>query len=346
MNKYKTITITAAVALPISIAIASPQLYQAVDSLAFVNGDLNGDGDLEVYTGDPRHAGGQGRVTVVIDDLGTLQVQPFTNDAWSFGRDIDIGDFNGDGIDDLVVGIPGWGTKQIPSSGSVRLYLGSTDITTPGPWDHIAFSQDVTDVPGIAEDSDYLGEAVALGDFNCDGFDDLAIGVPGEDLGPDTDAGAVMVHWGNSAASASSDPEMWTQSSPGVPGSPEDYDRFGSDLSAGDLDGDGCDELLVGMGGEYTSAGLGAAYILQGSPSGLSDTGGPGWVGPDDFGLFGDTQMQFANQVTIRKFPGWEHPKVAVSVNDPDAGCSGDATSFMIFGTGRVDTTCIEGARK
>ena len=52
---------------------------------------------------------------------------------------------------------------------------------------------------GIAEEFDRFGASLAAQDFNADGYDDLAIGVPGEDLGSITDSGAVQILYGSSS---------------------------------------------------------------------------------------------------------------------------------------------------
>jgi hypothetical protein len=82
-------------------------------------------------------------------------------------------------------------------------------------------------------------------DFNNDGFGDLAVGVPGEDLGSATDAGAVSVLYG-SAGGLASNGQVLTQDTAGVPGVSEDGDRFGTALVAGEFNGDAFGDLAVG----------------------------------------------------------------------------------------------------
>jgi hypothetical protein len=67
-------------------------------------------------------------------------------------------------------------------------------------------------------------------DFNGDGFDDLAIGVSGEDVGAAADAGAVNVQHGSAARLPGPGGQLFTQDSPGVGGSAESGDGFGSAL--------------------------------------------------------------------------------------------------------------------
>src|SRR5262249_22043860 len=87
-------------------------------------------------------------------------------------------------------------------------------------------------------------------DFNGDGFDDLAIGVPGEKIGSTEQAGAVIVLYGASSGLTSSGAQIFRQGAAGVPGTPETSDHFGASVAAGDLDGDGYADLAIGVPGE------------------------------------------------------------------------------------------------
>jgi len=131
---------------------------------------------------------------------------------------------------------------------------------------------------------------VAKGDFNNDGFADLAIGVPGEDLAVQ-DAGAVNVVYGSAdglSATSTSIPaaQFWSMNSNGIPGFEEPGDQFGSALAAGDFNGDGCSDLAIGIPGRTVdgNSGSGAVVIIFGSPYGLttdttvSDCSGKGTV--------------------------------------------------------------------
>ena len=130
---------------------------------------------------------------------------------------------------------------------------------------------------------------VAKGDFNGDGFADLAIGEPFEDT-PSTepDAGAVIVIYGSAngltATGGAGIPasQFWSQNSPGVPGASESGDHFGSALAAGDFNGDGFSDLAIGAEGEDividgvgNFSNLGAVTVIYGSANGLTTTNPP-----------------------------------------------------------------------
>jgi len=111
-------------------------------------------------------------------------------------------------------------------------------------------------------------------DFNDDGFADLGIGAPGEDVGGAADAGALNVLY-SSASGLEASPDVFFQGSGGVGGSLEDGDRFGSAVAKGDFDGDGVFDLAVGAPGEDIGAAgnAGAVTVLYGSPARLTAAG-------------------------------------------------------------------------
>jgi hypothetical protein len=89
-------------------------------------------------------------------------------------------------------------------------------------------------VVGGAESGDLFGVALARGiffnNFNGDGFADLAIGASGEDVGTNAGAGAVNVQYGSATGLPGPGGQLFTQDSPGVGGSAESGDSFGSAL--------------------------------------------------------------------------------------------------------------------
>ncbi|HEV8630386.1 MAG TPA: hypothetical protein VGV61_08715, partial [Thermoanaerobaculia bacterium] len=101
---------------------------------------------------------------------------------------------------------------------------------------------------GVVESGDHLGAAVVVGDFNHDGFADLAIDVPDEDVGSDADGGAVHVVYGGPTGLTVAATQDFTQGDLGDSTGPGD--RFGFSLAAGDLNGDGMDDLVIGAPGK------------------------------------------------------------------------------------------------
>jgi hypothetical protein len=92
-------------------------------------------------------------------------------------------DFNGDGPTDLAVGAPGENFGATAGAGAVSVFFGTvTGTGLPG----ISSQTLVQDNP---ETGDQFGAALAVGDFNGDPFDDLAVGTPREDVGATVDPG-------------------------------------------------------------------------------------------------------------------------------------------------------------
>lgn len=103
-------------------------------------------------------------------------------------------------------------------------------------------------------------------DFNGDGHRDLVVGAPYKTVGGAEAAGEVVVALGTADGLSTNGKVALTQSSAGVPGTPEDGDYFGSSIASGDLDGDGYADLVVGADGEDVGAyeGQGSVTILWG----------------------------------------------------------------------------------
>ncbi|GAA3079907.1 FG-GAP-like repeat-containing protein [Streptomyces rectiviolaceus] len=167
----------------------------------------------------------------------------------------DDADFNGDGAADLATSAPHANVGGKDKAGQVVVTYGGAEQR------HATFSQNSAGVPGTAETGDVFGADTAYGDFNSDGYDDLAVGAIGEDVGTDVDGGTVQVLWGSpsglSGGSTVNDPR------------PTKHDRFGGPLQAGDFDGDGKDDLAVGA-----ASGAATIDIFDGGISRTGATGG------------------------------------------------------------------------
>ncbi|MBA9007275.1 FG-GAP-like repeat-containing protein [Thermomonospora cellulosilytica] len=179
------------------------------------------------------------------------------------------GDFNGDGIIDLAIGIPGDTINGHKRAGSIAVALGAR---SGAPTSARLIHQGLADVPGGAEAGDGFGQVLASADFNRDGYADLAIGIPMEAMETTRAAGGVLVCFGSSGGLATAGCQSIGQGYGGVPGSSETDDHFGSSLAAGDLTGDGFADLVIGSPLEAieTKRAAGSIRIVPGGSSGMN----------------------------------------------------------------------------
>jgi hypothetical protein len=200
-----------------------------------------------------------------------------------FGKGMAAGDFNDDGYSDLAVGAPGAPADGVVQSGAVFVFYGTADgISTK-------FSQALYQgrgFPAANETGDSYGWAVAAGDFDGDGVDDLAVGGPGEDVGRVKDMGAVIVIYGRPGArstggglsvAAGVAPKVYVQGRDGLLDTADSGDMFGVALASGNFNGDASggkaiDDLAVGVPQEDigTRADTGAVQVVYGSTAGLT----------------------------------------------------------------------------
>lgn len=182
-------------------------------------------------------------------------------------------DFNGDGYADLAIGAPGEDVGALDRVGAVNVLYGSSSGPTYDG--NQLWHQGSDGVEGTVEAVDGFGSSVAAGDFDADGHADLAIGVPGEDIGDVSGAGAVNVLYGTASGLSADGDQVWRQGAGGLAGAPGLHDDFGRSLATGDFDGDGYTDLAVGASGDLGPGGeqgAGAVNILHGSASGLHAT--------------------------------------------------------------------------
>lgn len=194
-----------------------------------------------------------------------------------FGSSLGHGDFDGDGYSDLAVGVPGESIGSLNNAGAVNIFYstaGGLSTVNTQIW-----HQNSAGVLGIAEENDRLGAALTAGDFNGDGYADLAIGVPYESVDSAVGAGAVNVLYGSAEGLLAAGNQIWHQQYTDIEGRGEAYDRFGTAVTSGDFNGDGYDDLAVGVPGEDLNAGVnaGVVNVLYGSFTGLTANGNQMW---------------------------------------------------------------------
>ena len=239
-------------------------------------GDFNGDHRQDLVIASPDAEGatvtGAGKVEVRFGTSAGLAETPGVDVVGTklnehLGLAIAAGDFDGNGKDELAIGVPLGELSTAPGLtdvGRVEIYL-----WVNGSWSHVqSWSQDVTDIHGAAESGDRFGGALASGDFNGDGRDDLAIGVPGEAVGDIAEAGAINVLFGGASGLSAAGNQLWYRSS-GISGDAEEGAHLGQSLAAGNFNGVGPSDLAIGAPGATTASFHipdGSVSVLYGYP--------------------------------------------------------------------------------
>ncbi|MFH1633545.1 MAG: FG-GAP-like repeat-containing protein, partial [Chloroflexota bacterium] len=238
-------------------------------------GDVNGDGYDDVIVGDPDDFdplrifyGSQDGADK--DNMVTFgQDQTQSGDDYGFSVST-AGDVNGDGFADVIAG----DYLDTSDNGIAYLYMGSvTGVITTPVW--------VAHGPGNSQFGYEVGTA---GDVNGDGYDDIIIGAPTKvDQDAGTVPGSVSVYYGGPGG-LSEEPD-WVVS----PFSTEDdWSYFGIDVgTAGDVNGDGYDDVIVGA--SHFDNKRGKAFVYLGSKNGLAEY--PAWVaqGETENDRYGDS---------------------------------------------------------
>ncbi len=176
-------------------------------------------------------------------------------------------DFDGDGDDELVIATPSESLGVIQDTGAVTVLPGSpAGVTTVGAQ---VWTQGTPGLGGTGQTGDRLGESWTTGDFDEDGYDDLAIGIPGDNLRGANDAGRVQVLFGSDDGLTADGDQLLDESGTDPP---ETGDLFGTAVAAADFDNDGDDDLAVGAPGERIGGddGAGAVFVFRGSARGFT----------------------------------------------------------------------------
>ena len=221
-----------------------------------------------------------------------LQIKDIAEQYDNFGSELANGDFNKDGYKDLAIGLRLEDIKITPTSpnildvGAVNVIYGSNSGLNF--LNNQILYQGYNGTLDTSESGDFFGDALAAGDFNKDGVDDLAIGVPHEDVRIGTsekiDAGVVNIIYGSKSGLVTTGNQMWYQGNNGIADAPESGDIFGSALAAGNFGKDTADDLAIGVPREDvgSTSDAGVVNIIYGSTSGLVTTHNQMWYQNND----------------------------------------------------------------
>ncbi len=253
--------------------------YIGRDGLGF--GDINGDGYNDLIIGSVN----SGETYVVFGgsdgfdsslDLSSLDGDNGFilegNSSNRFGASAASADINGDGIDDLLIGTPR-GSAGNDFKGEVYVVFGHTDGFSSSM--DVSLLVDGTNgfvMVGEPGTQDYTGSALSSGDINGDGIDDVIIGAPKNNSNRQ---GMAYVVFGQTGAFA--DTLQLENMNPGtlgfkIVGNPisSGYGYFGNSLGAGDINGDGIEDVLAG--GKYAENYNGSTAVVFGHTVTFADT--------------------------------------------------------------------------
>jgi hypothetical protein len=311
--------------------------------------DFNNDGFADLAVGvpqEPHFPGtiGPGEVNVFYGGVGGLRShgQLFTQDSPGvvggaepgdrFGSALAAGDFDHDGFADLAVGVPGEDVGSVADGGAINVLYGSA--AGPRGSGSQLFTQNSAGVGGGAERRDNFGTALTTRDFDHDGFADLAVGVPDEDVGSIDDAGAVNVLYGSTGGLRGSGSQLFTQNSHDVGSSAEPHDLFGNTMAADDFDHDGFADVAVGVPQESigTHDGAGAVSVFYGSAAGLRGSGSQLFTqNSADVGSSAEAFDLFGWALAAGDFDHDGFADLAVGVPDEDVGSITNAGGLNVL---------------
>jgi hypothetical protein len=239
----------------------------------------------------------------------------------AYGDVLATGDFNGDGVDEVAIGDRN-SVSNPGGGGTVYIYRRSAaDVWTV----QALIRQGILGVNGVDEAGDKFGFSLASGDFDDDGYDDLAIGVPGKDVAGVISAGAIQVIYGSASGLDGSRDRVFTSDNDGLGIASDNSDQYGYALAAGDIDADGDDDLAIGVVKRVCPNGglrSGGVVILKGSTSlGLSTIGAQSFQ-PGQSGLLGDclSGAYFGAALSIGKVNGQAYQGLAIGAPLTDVG--------------------------
>jgi hypothetical protein len=338
-------------------------------------GDINGDGFDDIIIGACKLGGyydspNPGRSYVVFGDptvgsngsvdLSTLDGSNgfVMNDPETSGLGAcvsGLGDINGDGFDDLIIGAP-YASNNGNFYGASYVVFGGTNVGSNGSIDLDTLDGSNGFVINGLVRGDYLGTSVSgLGDINGDGFDDMIIGAP-EASNNDPWSGASYVVFGgtNVGSTGSIDLDTLDGSNGFVINGLAIHSFLGTSVSSlGDINGDGIEDLIIGA---YASGSnfSGASYVVFGS----SNVGSTGSIDLDT--------LDGSNGFVINGLVSHDSKGISVSnlgdingdgfddliIGAPYADSNGlnSGASYVVFGgttvgsTGSIDVSTLDGS--
>ena len=230
-------------------------------------------------------------------------------------RYITIGDFDGDGLPDRAVGDQAYSSWR----GRVLVEYGDPDVSSEY-WEGVS-------------SGDYYGGALTAGDIDGDGYDELIVGAPGDDVGGTINAGSLQVLYGSSTGLTTTGTQILHQDSSGIQGVVEAYDYFADRLVVGDFDGDGYGDLSVGVPREAigSNSDAGVVHIIYGAAGGLSTVDDMYYQGNGGVNGSAESFDRFGDELAVGNFDADAFADLAVGIPREHIGSVSDAGMVYVM---------------
>ncbi|MCW7492813.1 FG-GAP-like repeat-containing protein [Leptospira sp. 2 VSF19] len=223
------------------------------------SGDYNGDGYADILVGSQAYglypgrvylflSSGQSRITS--QNLTTANFTYISSVSDNFGSHSVVGDVNGNGYQDLVVGAPFYSSKL----GQIYVFLSNFGNLSNIPQQNLPAPLDIASCPGV--NACQFGTSIVLDYFNSDKCIDLAVGAPTFN----TDQGIIFVYHSTCDPINPYNTPVATLKGPLTTSCYGNSCKFGGTLASGDTNGDGLPDLLIGATG--ASSGIGDVYLV------------------------------------------------------------------------------------
>jgi len=319
-------------------------------------GDINNDGYDDIIVGESQGASTKGVSYVIFGkasgfanlSAATLSAADgftITGAATGDGAGVRVssaGDVNNDGYDDILIGA---NSHDSGASGAGAAYVifgkaaGFTNINLAS-----LSAADGFRIDGAAQNDNLGISASSAGDFNNDGYDDILIGANFANGGGAADSGAAYLIFGKASGFSNIDLETLAPADGfSIPGFFR-FDNLGADVrAAGDINGDGFGDLIVGAPGTDADGNdAGIAYVLFGHASNFGTVDLTRLTASEGFRIQGDNAGDQLGRVVNAAGDINNDGYDDIMVSSAGAGASGEGRAYVIYGRSSAGTPAVD----